>query len=185
MQILLPAMGWASIIAQEPIFWYTLHMSKSQAEQFASIGPAKALAMGCYGEDLAAYCYVQLSEKAERECDRKEFKAMVAEEQTHRAWLQALLDKHYPGSDFVLTPDEKQMVESGSRFLNITNRAAFEDAVRRVVVSEEKTAHFYREMAPHIDQAEVKRMYEELAKEGVEHHRRLLQIAAENDISVP
>lgn len=141
--------------------------------------------MGCYGEDLAAYCYVQLSEKAERECDRKEFKEMVAEEQGHRSWLQALLDKHYPGSDFVLTPEEKQMVESGSRFLNITNRSAFEDAVRRVVASEAKTARFYGEMAPHIDQPEVKSIFQELAKEGEEHHRRLLQIAAENDISIP
>ena len=57
--------------------------------------------------------------------------------------------------------------------------------MRRVVISEEKTARFYGEMAPHIDQPEVKRMFEELAKEGVEHHRRLLQIAAENNISVP
>ena len=160
-------------------------MSKAREELLATLGPAKALTLGCYGEDMAAYCYVQLSEKAERDQDRKEFKEMVAEEQGHRAWLRALLDKHYPGSDFVLSAEEKQMVESGSRFDSITDRKSFEEALRRVITSEMKTSQFYGQMVSHVDQPEVKAIFGELADEGVGHHKRLLQIAAENNISIP
>ena len=84
---------------------------------------------------------------------------MVAEEQGHRAWLRALLDKHYPDSDFVLSAEEKQMVESGSRFDTITDRKSFEQALRTVIASEKKTAQFYGHMAPHIDQPEVKAIF--------------------------
>ncbi len=165
--------------------WYTGGMSKSREELLASLGPAKALALGAYGEDMAAYCYLQLAEKAEREQDRKEFSEMVAEEQEHRGRLQALLDKHFPGSDFVLGADEKQMVESSFRSLNITDRASFEEAVRMVIVSEHNTSRFYDHMEPHVDHPEVKSIFRELADEGVEHHQRLVQIAAENNIRVP
>ncbi len=163
--------------------WYTNWVSKTREELLATMGAAKALALGCYGEDMAAYCYLQLSEKAEREQDRKEFRAMVAEEQEHRDRLQALLDQHFPGSDFVLNAEEKQMVESGSRLLNITDRKGFEAAVRSVIEAERQTARFYDHMVPHINEPEIKAIFTELADEGVEHRERLLQIAAENNIS--
>ncbi len=134
---------------------------------------------------MAAFCYVQLAEKAEREQDRREFREMVAEEQEHRSRLRALLDEHYPGSDFVLSPEEKQVVEGGPRSLNITDRKSFEDAVRGVVASEATTARFYRQMGRHTDQPEVKAIFLELADEGVGHHKRLLQLATENNIDIP
>ncbi len=156
---------------------------KLSPEQLAALGPAKALALACYGEDMAAYRYLQLSEKAERSQDRAEFRDMVAEEQDHRDGLQQLLDAHYPGSEFVLTPDEKQMVESGSRSLKITDRNSFEEAVRLVIESERLTAQFYAQMASFVDVPEIRAMFRDLADEGVKHHQRLRQIAAENHIS--
>ncbi len=160
-------------------------MSKSREEILSAMEPAKALTLGCYGEDMAAYCYLQLAEKAEREQDRREFSEMVAEEQEHRDRLRTLLDKHYPGSDFVLSPEEKQIVEGGARSLHITDRRSFEEAVRGVVASEAMTARFYRQMARHTDQPDVKAIFQELADEGVTHHKRLLQLAAENNIDIP
>ena len=160
-------------------------MSKSREELLSTMETAKALTLGCYGEDMAAFCYLQLADKAEREQDRREFREMVAEEQEHRSRLRALLDKHYPDSDFVLSPEEKQVVEGGARSLNITDRKSFEDAVRGVVVSEAMTARFYRQMEHHVDQPEVKAIFLELADEGVTHHKRLLQLAAENNIDIP
>ncbi len=160
-------------------------MSKSREEMLSTMETAKALTLGCYGEDMAAYCYLQLAEKAEREQDRREFREMVAEEQEHRSRLRALLDKHYPGSDFVLSPEEKQVVEGGARSLNITDRRSFEDAVRGVVASEAMTARFYRQMERHTDQPDVKAIFQELAEEGVTHHKRLLQLAEENNIDIP
>ena len=160
-------------------------MSKSREEMLSVMEPAKALTLGCYGEDMAAYCYLQLAEKAEREQDRQEFQEMVAEEQEHRDRLRTLLDKHYPGSDFVLSPEEKQIVEGGARSLHITDRRSFEEAVRGVVASEAMTARFYRQMARYTDQPDVKAIFQELADEGVTHHKRLLQLAAENNIDIP
>ncbi len=160
-------------------------MSKSREELLSAMGPAKALTLGCYGEDMAAYCYLQLAEKAEREQDRREFRDMVTEEQEHRDRLRTLLDKHYPGSDFVLSPEEKQIVEGGARSLHITDRRSFEEAVRGVVASEAMTARFYRQMERHTDQPDVKAIFQELADEGVTHHKRLLQLAKENNIDIP
>ncbi len=134
---------------------------------------------------MAAYCYLQLEEKAEREQDRKEFSEMVTEEQEHRDLLRTQLDKHYPGSDFVLTPEEKQLVEGGQRSMTITDRRSFEEAVRGVVASEATTARFYRHLARDTDQPEVQALFQELADEGVGHHKRLLQLAAENNIEIP
>ena len=160
-------------------------MSEAREELLATLGPAKALTLGCYGEDMAAYCYLQLAEKAEREQDRRGFREMVTEEQEHRDRLRTLLDKHYPGSDFVLSPEEKHIVEGGARSLHITDRRSFEEAVRGVVASEATTARFYRQMGRYIDQPEVKAIFLELADEGVGHHKRLLQLAAENNIDIP
>ena len=160
-------------------------MSKSREEILSAMEPAKALTLGCYGEDMAAYCYLQLADKAEREQDRQEFQEMVAEEQEHRDRLRTLLDKHYPGSDFVLSPEEKQIVEGGARSLHITDRRSFEEAVRGVVASESMTARFYRQMERHTSQPDVKAIFQELAEEGVTHHKRLLQLASENNIDIP
>jgi rubrerythrin len=110
---------------------------------------------------------------------------MVAEEQEHRDRLRTLLDKHYRGSDFVLSPEEKHLVEGGPRSLHITDRRSFEEAVRGVVASEAMTARFYRQMEPHIDQPDVQAVFRELADEGVAHYKRLLQLAAENNIDIP
>ncbi len=157
-------------------------MESIPEERLATIGAAKALALGAYGEDMAAYRYLLLAEKADRDKDREEFREMVAEEQGHRDRLQTLLDKHFPGADFVLSSEEKQMVESGARGFAITDRKSFEEAVRSVVTFERMTAEFYERMEPHVTQPEIKAIFRELAHEGVEHHRRLRQIAIENNI---
>jgi rubrerythrin len=156
-------------------------MSKRPVD-LSALGTAKALALGCFGEDIAAYRYLILSEKADRPEDAREFRGMVAEEQSHRDGLQALLSKYYPDADYVLTAEEKQMVECGSRPLRITDRASFEEAVRTVIESERRTAAFYGQIEPHIAESEIRKTFRELAEEGVEHHSRLCQIAADNGI---
>lgn len=148
----------------------------------SSLGTAKALTLGCYGEHMAAYRYLLLSEKAERTQDLDEFREMVAEEQEHHGRLQGLLDKYFAGQKFVLSADEKTMVESGPRQFNITDRKSFEAALRAVIDAERKTAGFYDKMEPHIDEPEIKALFRELADEGVEHAERLCQIARENNI---
>lgn len=158
-------------------------MPELPQELLARVGPAKALAMGVYGEDMAAYRYLLLAEKAQRAQDREEFRKMVAEEQQHRNRLQALLDKYFPGSDFVLSTQEKQMVESGSRTFKISDQASFESALCDVIASERLTSQFYGQMEPHIEEPEIRGIFRELAIEGVEHYKRLRQIAADNGIS--
>lgn len=143
----------------------------------------KALAMGCYGETLAAYRYTLLAEKADRQQDRDEFRAMVAEEQEHRDRLQALLDKYYNSAEFVLTAEEKGLVESGPSTLKITDRNSFIECLKSVIESERCTAQFYDHMEPFVEEPEIKAIFRELADEGVGHHQRLQQIARENNIS--
>ncbi len=150
-----------------------------------TLGTAKALTLGCFGENMAAYRYLLLSEKAERPQDLEEFSEMVAEEQEHHGRLQGLLDKYFSGEKFVLTAEEKGMVESGPRKFSITDRKSFEDALRAVIVAERKTASFYDLMEPHITEPEIKDLFRELADEGVEHAERLCQIARENNIDPP
>lgn len=158
-------------------------MDRPSGEFLETLQPAKALALACYGEDIAAYRYLLLAEKAAREQDRREFREMVVEEQGHRDRLQALLDHHFPDADFVLTADEKQKVESGARSFSITDRASFEAALRAVIESERLTARFYDVLEPRMQQPEIRAIFRELADEGVEHYRRLQQIARENHIS--
>lgn len=154
-------------------------------DKLAGLGSAKALALACYGEDMAAYRYLQLSEKAPRETDRKAFRGMVAEEQEHRDRLQALLDAHFSGSEFLLTPEEKQSVESGSRSLQISDQQSFEQAVRMVIESEGVTAQFYHRMAPHVAEPDIRAIFQELAMEGAQHQQRLIEIARQNNIAIP
>ena len=109
----------------------------------AGRGPDKLLAIGAYGETVAAYRYVVLAEKALSDEHRREFAAMADEEQEHKQRLQALVTEMYPGQEFVLTAEDKELVVTGPRLLEVRNEADFADAMRMVLSTERKTARFY------------------------------------------
>lgn len=148
----------------------------------AGRGPDKLLAIGAYGETVAAYRYTVLAEKAPRDKDRKEFADMADEEQGHKQRLQKLLGEMYPDADFVLTQEDKDMVVTGPRLLDIRDRATFDEAVRMILETERKTARFYANYGKLLSQAGLRELFHELAEEGVEHYQRLKALASETGV---
>lgn len=140
-------------------------------------GPDKLLAIGVYGETVAAYRYLVLSEKAPNPRDRREFAEMADEEQGHKQRLQALLAEMYPQADFVLTPEDKELVVTGTRLLDVRDEASFHDAIRMILQTERKTAGFYAHHAKIIPPVHLRELFQELAEEGADHYQRLKDMA--------
>ncbi len=140
-------------------------------------GPDKLLAIGAYGETVAAYRYLVLSEKAPNPEDRREFAEMADEEQEHKQRLQKLLAEMFPQADFVLTAEDKELVVTGTRLLDVRDEAAFHEAMRMILQTERKTAAFYAHHAKIIPQPHLRELFQELAEEGAEHYQRLKALA--------
>lgn len=145
-------------------------------------GPDKLLAIGAYGETVAAYRYLVLSEKAPSEEDRREFAAMADEEQDHKQRLQGLIAELYPDADFVLTVEDKELVVTGPRLLDVRDRDSFVEAMRMILHTERKTAAFYAAHGKHLPQPHLRALFHELAEEGAEHFQRLRAIAIKEGI---
>jgi rubrerythrin len=141
------------------------------------MGPDKILAIGAYGETVAAYRYLVLAEKAPVEAERPEFAAMADEEQGHKQRLQRLLAELYPDADFVLTPEDKEIVVSGPRLLDVRDDASFAEAMRQILITERKTAGFYARQSKIVPNPRLRDLFHELAEEGVEHYQRLKALA--------
>ena len=146
-------------------------------------GPDKLLAIGVYGETVAAYRYTVLSEKAPTESDRKEFADMADEEQGHKELLQGLLADLYPDADFVLTPEDKQLVITGTRMIEVKDTASFAEAMRMILHTERKTARFYANHAKHMSQDNLRDLFHRLAEEGADHYQRLKTIARQAGVT--
>jgi len=153
------------------------------ADAAAGRGPDKLLAIGAYGESVAAYRYVVLSEKAPSPEQRRVFAEMADEEQDHKQRLENLLAELYPDADFVLTPDDKELVVTGQRLLDLRDEKSFAEAMRLVLETERKTAAFYAEHGRYLPQEDLRALFHELATEGAEHYNRLKSLAARMGLS--
>ena len=129
----------------------------------AGRGPDKLLAIGAYGETVAAYRYVVLAEKAPLAEHRREFAAMADEEQDHKQRLQKLIAAMYPGQEFVLTAEDKELVVTGSRLLDVRNDADFVEAMQMVLSTERKTARFYANYGKYMPEPHIQALFKELA----------------------
>lgn len=142
-------------------------------------GPDKLLAIGAYGEMVAAYRYLVLAEKAPSDRHRREFAAMADEEQGHKQRLQKLLEEMYPSADFVLTAEDKAEVVTGPRLLEVRDAASLREAMEMILETERKTAAFYARHAKTIPDKRLGALFHELAEEGAEHYQRLKALAQE------
>lgn len=146
------------------------------------LGADKLLAIGAYGETVAAYRYLVLAEKASRGDHRRVFADMADEEQGHKQRLQKLLAELYPLADFVLTSDDKALVVTGPRVIDVRDEASIAEAMPMILDTERKTAAFYAEHARHMPTAALRALFKELAEEGAEHYQRLREIARETGL---
>jgi rubrerythrin len=138
-----------------------------------SLTPAKALAVAAYGESVAAYRYLTLTDKAPLDSQRKIFKEMAAEEQGHHMALQDLRKRHLLDSDFVLSPEDKELIIVGPRLLEVTDEASLEHAIGQIIDSERLTGRFYAALHEVTGSTELKPFLKEMADECFEHAERL------------
>ncbi len=150
---------------------------RPSSDAAADFSPDKLLAIGAYGETVAAYRYLVLSEKAPTEDNRRAFADMADEEQEHKQRLQRLLAERYPDSDFLLTPQDKDLVITGPRLLDVHREISFPQAMAMLLQTERKTAGFYARYSKAIAEQDLRALFHQLADEGAEHFQRLRSLA--------
>lgn len=148
-------------------------MARDVDDAVRSLSQPKALAIGCYGESVAAYRYRMLAEKATTEEHRAIFVDMAEEEQTHHQVLQKIFKEKFPDSDFVLTPEDKELIIVGSRTLDLTTEKAFGRALELIHDSEQQTGRFYAAFHDSTSLVELKSLLQDMAEECFEHAQRL------------
>jgi len=147
------------------------------------LGPDKLLAIAAYGESVAAYRYLVLSERVAEEAHRRFFADLADEEQEHKQRLQKLLFELYPNADFVLSSEDKERVVTGPRLLDVHREISFEDALRMMLETERKVAEFYARCGDELLHESLKPLFQKLATEGAGHYQRLLRLAHEKGIA--
>jgi rubrerythrin len=90
----------------------------------------------------------------------------------------------YPGQDFVLTPEDKELVVTGPRLIEVRDDADFQDVMRMVLHTERKTARFYASYGKFMPDENVRALFHELAEEGAEHYQRLKTLARQTGVTV-
>ena len=151
-------------------------MREDFAERLATMPGAKKIAIAIYGESVAAYRYGVLADKAASEEHRNVFAEMRDEEKGHRAALEHIGRKHFPEGDFVLTPDDKDLVIVGARMLEVGNAESFHRAMRFLHDTELRTGEFYRTLHESMPDGELGRFLNTMAQECVQHAESLLRI---------
>jgi len=148
-------------------------MSDDYEVKVRSLVPAKALAIASYGESVAAYRYHTLHDKTDDTALQAVFADMAIEEQGHHRDVQELLRKYYPPGDFVLSPEDKALVIVGTRLLEVTDRASFEQALGMIYESELLTGRFYQALADTTDNEQLRPVLRAMGQECFDHGARL------------
>jgi rubrerythrin len=140
---------------------------------FSRMSDDKALAIAAFGESVAAYRYIVLSEKAQDARMRASFEAMARDERERRDRIQRLLEKLAPSAGYYLSQEDKLAVCVGPRLVDARDDARFDEAMKLVIASEKRCASFYARYAAFAADAEVKALFTELAALGIGKVQRL------------
>jgi rubrerythrin len=151
-------------------------MTPEFRSRILALSTEKALAVAAYGESVAAYRYRTLCEKAASERQRDIFEEMAVEEQGHHQRLQAMMKKYFPGSDFVLSTEDKELVTVGARMIDVHDTGSFQHALELIHASELQTGRFYACLHETTDREEFKGFLKEMADECFEHAKTLQAI---------
>lgn len=141
------------------------------------MSPAKALAILSYGESVAAYRYRILAERTAEPALKTQFQEMADEEQGHNEAVQAMLARHFPDADFVLTPEDKALVTVGTRLLDLAGPDSLHRAMEQIHASELLTGRIYAILGKHPPAAELEPVMQAMAEECFEHAQRLTRLA--------
>jgi hypothetical protein len=141
--------------------------------------PDRLLAIAVYAGTVAAYRYLVLSEKSTSAIDRHRFAGLADEEQGRKQRLQRVLSDQSPGADCVLTAEDKSLVVSGPRLLDIHVGVSFVDVMEMMLETARKTATFYAAYGPLISDGTLRALFHRLAEESADSLQRLQTLAAE------
>jgi rubrerythrin len=139
----------------------------------------KALAVAAFGESVAAYRYIELSEKARDPKLRDSFERMAKEERTQRDRLQAILQRIAPNAAYYLSQEDKLTVCVGPRLVDARDDARFDEAMKLVIASEKRSASFYIRYTAFARDPEVKALFGEFASNGIAQVQRLRSLLKE------
>jgi rubrerythrin len=137
------------------------------------------LAIGIYGESVAAYRYTVLSERVPDPQDRQMFRDIAKEEQGHRARLEALARRHYPDRSFYISDEDKALVLTGPRLIEVRDVEDYREVMQIALHTEIRVSQFYEEMSHRVSHPEIRAVFQELSEEGFEHHQKLHDLAVE------
>jgi len=151
-------------------------VTKDDLTTIRGLSIEKALAVAAYGESVAAYRYRTLAEKASTQARRLLFEEMADEEQGHHVQIQELLRREFPGSDFVLTAADKELICVGPRMVEVTDRKSFEQALEFIYETERLTGRFYAALYEVTTRKDLRPLLKEMADECFEHAERVKAI---------
>ena len=153
-------------------------MAAEYEDRVRSLSAAKALAIAAYGESVAAYRYRTLADRTSSAKRRVVFTRIADEEQTHHKLVQDLMRSHFPGSDFVLMEEDKELVIVGPRMLDVADDASLVDAFDLMYQSERRTGQFYATLHAITTMDELKPLLGEMARECESHAERIQALPA-------
>ena len=145
-------------------------------QRLRTLPHGKAIAIAIYGESVAAYRYGVLVEKALTPEHKKVFTQMQDEERGHQQALEKLAQVYFPDDDFVLAPEDKDLVIVGNRMLQVTDRASFLKAMQFLHGTENRTGEFYTILHEMMPEGQLGSFLEQMAAECFVHGESLLAI---------
>lgn len=153
-------------------------MATEYEDKVRALSPSKALAVAAYGESVAAYRYRTLADKTSSEQRRALFSKIADEEQHHHTLVQDELKRQFPGSDFVLTPEDKELVIVGPRMIDVTDQASLKQAFELMYQSERLTGKFYATLHETTTVEALKPLLRDMANECLGHAERIKHMPA-------
>ncbi len=152
---------------------------KLTTADFSKLTDDKALAIAAFGESVAAYRYIVLSEKTPDPRLRASFEDMARDERTQRDRIQFLLQNLAPSASYFLSQEDKLAVCVGPRLVDARDDARFDEAMRLVIASEKRSASFYAKYSACARHDDVRKVFTELAAAGIAQVQRLRALAKE------
>jgi rubrerythrin len=158
---------------------------KFSTADLSKLSDDKALAIAAFGESVAAYRYIVLSEKARDLKLRGSFERMAKDQRLQRDRLQAILHRLAPTSAYYLSQEDKLTVCVGPRLVDARDDARFDEAMKLVIASEKRSASFYLRYTPFAQDPEVKSTFTELAAAGIAQVQTLRALLQEAGKQIP
>ncbi len=153
-------------------------MPEDYIDRIRSLSPAKALAVAAYGESVASYRYRTLAERITNPTHKKALIDMAEEEHEHHETIQAVINKHYPNSDFVLSAQDKSLIIAGPRMLEVGGKS-LDTVLDKIEASEEMTGRFYEALSQTMANEKLIPLLNEMAAECFDHAKRIRTIFGE------